>query len=205
MIASRKLAPRHEPLLTIPESTRQGSSRGRLSSEVNECPICFNYFEGELNVTVCCKHSICTHCFLHTKQKHGTAAQIIQKSTCPFCNFPNYSANLENVAVDVLDIKYKPDEETLTGQFLKQLVGDLEKNDEETKNTQFYASATEREFRHKETIERQTTAIERAQDEYRNSQSFRDNVSNDVNEAMLQEGIRLSLEVSEQPVVVPVP
>eukprot|EP01103_Thecamoeba_quadrilineata_P013680 TRINITY_DN3868_c0_g1_i1.p1 TRINITY_DN3868_c0_g1~~TRINITY_DN3868_c0_g1_i1.p1 ORF type:complete len:210 (-),score=41.13 TRINITY_DN3868_c0_g1_i1:88-717(-) len=49
------------------------------SGDLEECPICFLSYPGGLNRTTCCKHSVCTECYIQVKKPNTTP-------TCPFCN-----------------------------------------------------------------------------------------------------------------------
>jgi len=63
-------------------------SRGRVDpSDVQEgyeeCPICFLYYTGGLNRSKCCKKGICTECYLQVRRPN-------QPTNCPFCNHSQY-------------------------------------------------------------------------------------------------------------------
>jgi len=53
------------------------------SEHLEECPICFLFYPGGLNRSVCCKKGVCTECFLQIKKPNIQA-------TCPFCNTTPY-------------------------------------------------------------------------------------------------------------------
>jgi len=49
------------------------------SHEWEECPICFLYYPGGLNRSICCRKGLCTECFLQIKRPNFPV-------NCPFCN-----------------------------------------------------------------------------------------------------------------------
>lgn len=51
-----------------------------------ECPICFLKYPRNINWTSCCRHAICTFCFLHLRQPPSG-----REITCPFCNAGAFS------------------------------------------------------------------------------------------------------------------
>merc|ERR1711991_985663 len=51
------------------------------NEEDEECPVCFLFYPKGLNRTKCCKHSLCTECFLQVREPGGGNG-----SQCPFCN-----------------------------------------------------------------------------------------------------------------------
>ncbi|DAZ97917.1 TPA: hypothetical protein N0F65_007258, partial [Lagenidium giganteum] len=67
LILDRKIAPRFP-----------GRERAE-SSATHECPICFMYYPGSLNISVCCQKAICSECFLQMKPPKKIVS-------CPFCN-----------------------------------------------------------------------------------------------------------------------
>eukprot|EP00457_Paulinella_chromatophora_P007259 gb/GEZN01007281.1/.p1 GENE.gb/GEZN01007281.1/~~gb/GEZN01007281.1/.p1 ORF type:complete len:387 (-),score=56.34 gb/GEZN01007281.1/:235-1395(-) len=54
--------------------------------EMEECPICLLFYTGGMNRATCCRHSICTECYLQVKDPKGAA------STCPFCQSNRFHA-----------------------------------------------------------------------------------------------------------------
>jgi len=73
MILNKRLAPLY------PGQEEPGSE------DFEECPICFLFYPGGLNRSICCKKGICTECFLQIKKPNG-------QSFCPFCQIGSYSA-----------------------------------------------------------------------------------------------------------------
>jgi len=74
MILNKRLAPLY-----------QGHEEPQNIDHFEECPICFLFYPGGLNRSICCKKGICTECFLQIKKPNGQAF-------CPFCQRGNYSA-----------------------------------------------------------------------------------------------------------------
>jgi len=70
-ILDRRLAPFYPGTEDRPED--------ELGRELEECPICFLFYTGGLNRSLCCRKGICTECFLQIQPPTGTAV-------CPFCN-----------------------------------------------------------------------------------------------------------------------
>jgi len=67
LILERKIAPR------VP------GKDFKESFYINECPICFMYYPGSLNHTLCCKKPICSECFFQVTLPK-------QSKSCPYCN-----------------------------------------------------------------------------------------------------------------------
>jgi len=61
-----------------------GKDENDHSEQLEECPICFLFYPGGLNRSLCCKKGVCTECFLQIKKP---SIQAI----CPFCNTSPYS------------------------------------------------------------------------------------------------------------------
>jgi len=72
-VLKRSLAPIFKP------------SDKRYTRTVNrECEICFNFFPGHCNATVCCRKDICTECYVQIQ------TPTLEKP-CPFCNKPKFT------------------------------------------------------------------------------------------------------------------
>lgn len=68
---------------------------GRESCEscfTQECPICFMFYPGVLNVSTCCKKPMCTECYLQVKSPHKTVS-------CPYCNHEPFGVKYAAPAV----------------------------------------------------------------------------------------------------------
>lgn len=68
---------------------------GRESKEscfTQECPICFMFYPGSLNVATCCKKLICTECYLQLKPPKKAVC-------CPYCNREAFSVKYSAPAV----------------------------------------------------------------------------------------------------------
>jgi hypothetical protein len=50
----------------------------------HECPICFMHYT-DVNITKCCKSSICTECYLQIRPQRAPVC------TCPFCNYDKFT------------------------------------------------------------------------------------------------------------------
>jgi len=61
-----------------------GKEENDPNEQLEECPICFLFYPGGLNRSLCCKKGVCTECFLQIKKP---SIQAI----CPFCNTSPYS------------------------------------------------------------------------------------------------------------------
>ncbi|PRP81519.1 hypothetical protein PROFUN_10881 [Planoprotostelium fungivorum] len=76
LVINKKIAPlypgKEEAALTLADMDHE------------ECPICFLYYPGGLNRTVCCKKGICTECFFQIRKPNVSAS-------CPFCNKMEFS------------------------------------------------------------------------------------------------------------------
>jgi len=60
-------------------------SHEKTKDEMEECPICFLFYPGGLNRSVCCRQGICTECYLQVKP-HSTV-----QAECPFCKRSGYA------------------------------------------------------------------------------------------------------------------
>jgi len=75
--------------------------------DLEECPICLLYYPGGLNRMTCCKQSMCTECYLQVKNPpHITPSD---PSRCPFCKSEKfnhiYSGPLTNEQKKALQIE----------------------------------------------------------------------------------------------------
>eukprot|EP01105_Mastigella_eilhardi_P026744 TRINITY_DN7870_c0_g1_i1.p1 TRINITY_DN7870_c0_g1~~TRINITY_DN7870_c0_g1_i1.p1 ORF type:complete len:287 (-),score=78.17 TRINITY_DN7870_c0_g1_i1:984-1802(-) len=93
LIAAKKLAPsfagRPEPTTdsATPATPPAKDGAAALMAEPEECPICFLYYDGGLNRTVCCRHSLCSECYLQINPR----ATLSSTLPCPFCGRHNFS------------------------------------------------------------------------------------------------------------------
>eukprot|EP00808_Paulinella_micropora_P031559 g49841.t1 len=62
--------------------------------EMEECPICLLFYAGGLNRATCCRHSICTECYLQVKDPKGGS------SMCPFCQSHRFHAVYRGALTD---------------------------------------------------------------------------------------------------------
>ncbi|KAI8879479.1 hypothetical protein K501DRAFT_276475 [Backusella circina FSU 941] len=84
-IINRKLSPFYKGL-SDPIHTKE-------EEEMNysiECPICFLYYPSNINFTRCCKHPICTECFVQIKHCFKLSVP------CPFCMTNNVDVHYQS-------------------------------------------------------------------------------------------------------------
>ncbi|KAF1323393.1 hypothetical protein FI667_g10570, partial [Globisporangium splendens] len=95
MIIDRKIAPRFP------------GREAKESCFTQECPICFMYYPGNLNVSTCCKKPICSECFLQMKPPKKMIC-------CPFCNRDTFGIKYTAPAVIELSSIYSDQTPTLS-------------------------------------------------------------------------------------------
>lgn len=80
----------------------------RLYRHGTECPICFLYYPGPLNISRCCVQPICTECFVQIRRldphpPHDDPAGqdetphllILEPANCPYCALPEFGVTYD--------------------------------------------------------------------------------------------------------------
>eukprot|EP01138_Halocafeteria_seosinensis_P005592 gb/GECG01005715.1/.p1 GENE.gb/GECG01005715.1/~~gb/GECG01005715.1/.p1 ORF type:complete len:462 (+),score=57.82 gb/GECG01005715.1/:1-1386(+) len=68
---------------SLSEQKAKGPRGGLSKIQEIECPVCFNDYPCELNVTSCCNQEICTECFFSLQNMEFN-------SSCPFCSTEHF-------------------------------------------------------------------------------------------------------------------
>ncbi|TYZ63365.1 hypothetical protein PybrP1_000649 [[Pythium] brassicae (nom. inval.)] len=87
LILEKKIAPRFP------------GCEAKESGFTQECPICFMYYPGNLNVSTCCKKPICSECYLQIKPPKKVIS-------CPYCNRETFGIKYSAPAVIELSSIY---------------------------------------------------------------------------------------------------
>ncbi|OWZ15663.1 hypothetical protein PHMEG_00010657 [Phytophthora megakarya] len=86
LIIERKLAPRFHG-----KEAKEGTF-------TLECPICFMFYPGSLNLSSCCNKPICSECYLQIRPPE-------KPIPCPFCNHEAFSVDYTPTATELASIR----------------------------------------------------------------------------------------------------